>query len=502
MRLSKSKLVAYRQCPKRLWLQTYRRELAQQSEAIENRMAQGNLVGAAAQRLYPEGRLIAHVTDLKTALRETDEALAQPGDVTLFEPALSCTNVLVRADVLIRHDGRYRMIEVKAATKVKDSYLPDVAIQTWVARGAGLDIARVELAHVDNQFVYQGDGDYRGLLAHADMTDAVVPLQEQIPLWIAAAQRDLAGPMPDIAVGPQCNDPFECEFLAFCAPDSTEYPVELLPSSTKLARQLRGEGFADLRDVPPDRLSRDDHRRIWRATTGGQPELDPAAAATLNALPWPRYFLDFETVGPAVPMWKGTRPYQKIPMQWSCHRQDADGTLTQLPPFLDTTGGDPRRAFATSLVAAIGRSDTSGGTIMVYNATFERSVLMQLAESFGDLAPALRDMAGRLFDLLPCAREHYYHPAMMGSWSIKRVLPTIAPDLDYANLESVQSGDMVEPVYFEMVDAGTTAQRKKELEAALLAYCERDTLGMVRVAEFLAGTESKRRGQDSDATAT
>jgi hypothetical protein len=444
-------------------------------------MAQGNLVGAAAQRLYPEGRLIGHITDLNSAMRETAEALAQPGDVTLFEPALRCQDVLIRADVLIRRDGRCRMIEVKASTKVKDSHLTDAAIQTWVARGAGLDVERVELAHIDNKFVYPGDGDYRGLFAHADMTDAVLPLQEQIPVWIADAQRALAGPMPDIAVGRQCNDPFECEFLAFCSPEASEYPVELLPNSSKLARQLRGDGFADLRDVPQDRLPREDHQRIWRATKDGQPELDAAAAEELAALPWPRYYLDFETVGPAVPLWKGTRPYQKIPMQWSCHRQDADGTLTQLPPFLDITGQDPQRAFAESLVATIG--DT--GVIMVYNAAFERGVIMQLAEQFEDLAPSLQAIARRLFDLLPLARENYYHPAMMGSWSIKRVLPTIAPDLDYGNLESVQSGDMVEPVYFEMVDVGTTAERKAALKEALLTYCERDTLGMVRVAEFL-----------------
>jgi len=488
MRLSKSRLVAYKQCPTRLWLQMFRRELAQQSEAVLNRMAQGNLVGAAAQRLYPEGQLIAHATELNVALRETREALAQPGDVTLFEPALRSADVLVRADVLIRHDGRYRMIEVKAATRVKDSHVIDAAIQTWVARGAGLDIERVELAHIDNRFVYPGNGDYHGLFVHSDMTDAVVPLQEQIPVWIAAAQRDLAGPMPDINVGAQCNDPFECEFLAFCAPEASEYPVELLPNSTKLARQLRGDGFADLRDVPSERLTREDHQRIWRATIDGQPALDPAAAAKLAALPWPRYFLDFETVGPAVPMWKGTRPYQKIPMQWSCHRQDADGTLTQLPPFLDTTGQDPRRAFAESLVAAVGDS----GSIMVYNATFERGVMMQLAEMFDDLAPALRGMASRLFDLLLLAREHYYHPAMMGSWSIKRVLPTIAPNLDYGNLESVHSGDMVEPAYFEMVNENSGADRKAQLEAALLTYCARDTLGMVRVAEFFAATNGQR----------
>ncbi|MEP7328713.1 MAG: DUF2779 domain-containing protein [Betaproteobacteria bacterium] len=483
MRLSKSKLVAYKQCPKRLWLQTFHRELGQQSEAVENRMAQGNLVGAAAQLLFPEGRLIAHVFDLSSALRETAEALTQPGDLTLFEPALRTDDVLVRADVLIRRDDRYRMIEVKASTKVKDSHLTDTAIQTWVARGAGLDIERVELAHIDNRFVYPGGGDYRGLFAFADMTDAVVPLQEQIPVWVAAAQRDLAGPMPAIAVGPQCHDPFECEFLAFCTPDSTEYPVELLPNSSKLARALRGDGFVDLRDVPLDRLLRDDHRRIWLATNNGEAHLDASAAAKMNALPWPRYYLDFETVGPAVPMWQGTRPYQKIPMQWSCHRQDADGCMTELPPYLDTTGNDPRRAFAQSLVATIG----DDGIIMVYNAVFERGVIMQMAQTFADLAPALRKIASRLFDLLPFAREHYYHPAMMGSWSIKKVLPTVAPDLDYGNLDTVQSGDMVEPVYFEMVSAATTSERKRELETALRTYCARDTLAMVRLASFFAG---------------
>jgi len=73
----------------------------------------------------------------------------------------------------------------------------------------------------------------------------------------------------------------------------------------------------------------------------------------------------------------------------------------------------------------------------------------------------------------------------MGSWSIKRVLPTVAPDLDYANLDDVQSGDMVEPAYFEMIDPATSMERRRKLHDALLTYCARDTLAMVRLAEFL-----------------
>lgn len=485
MRLSKSRLVAFKQCPKRLWLQVYRPDLAQQNEAAQNRIAQGNLVGAAARAQYPGGRLIGHTGDLASALRETEVALATPGDLTLFEPALRCADILVRADIPERRANVYRMIEVKSSTRVKDYQVADAGIQTWVARGAGLEVASTELAYINNRFVYPGDGDYDGLFAYADISAAILPLQEQIPAWIVAAQRALAGAMPDIAVGPQCTDPFVCEFTVFCAPEAAEYPIAVLPYGGKLARRLVDEGYADLRDVPLERLTKDIHVRIWRATTDGRAELLPGAVEKLAALPWPRFFLDFETVGPAVPLWAGTRPYQKIPMQWSCHRLDAGGTLTQLPPFLETRGDDPRRGFAVALIAAVGDI----GAILVYNATFERGVILELAETFPDLAPALRAMAERLFDLLPVAREHYYHPAMMGSWSLKRVLPTIAPDLDYANLDDVQSGDMVEPVYFEMIAPATSPARRALLEAALLTYCERDTLAMVRLAAYFGEDE-------------
>ena len=490
VRLSKSRLIAHRQCPKRLWLQVHQPDLAQRTEAVENRMAQGNLIGAAAHTLFPGGCLVGHVDNLAAALRETQQALARPGDLTLFEPALRTGPILVRADVLIRSGERWRMIEVKASTKVKDYQVTDAAIQTWVARGAGLAVERVELAHVDNRFVYPGGHDYRGLFAHADVTAAVEPLQGEIPGWIAAAQRDVAGPMPDVSVGAQCTNPYECEFLAHCAPLTARYPVDLLPNGTKLAHALRAEGYADLRDVPADRLHKPVHVRIHRATVRGEAELDAAAAAVLEALPWPRWYVDFETVGPAVPLWTGTRPYQKIPMQWSCHRQDADGTVTHLPAFLARGDEDPRRAFAESLVATVGPT----GPLMVYNAAFEGSVLRQLATEFQDLASPLTGMAERLFDLLELARANYYHPDMLGSWSIKKVLPTIAPDLDYADLADVRSGDMVEPVWFEMIAPDTTAERREALAVALSAYCARDTLAMVRVAEFLAGGAARTVG--------
>jgi len=129
-------------------------------------------------------------------------------------------------------------------------------------------------------------------------------------------------------VGPQCSDPYDCEFYAFCAPVEAEFPVEILPNSGKFVAALRAEGYADLRDVPEDRLASDTHRRIWRATVSGRPEFDSNAARKLAGLGFPCFFLDFESVMPPVPLWAGTRPYETTPMQWSCHRQDDVGQLT------------------------------------------------------------------------------------------------------------------------------------------------------------------------------
>lgn len=153
--------------------------------------------------------------------------------------------------------------------------------------------------------------------------------------------------------------------------------------------------------------------------------------------------------------------------------------------FLADGQSDPRRPLAESLINAVGTS----GPIFVYSS-FERSRMQELAEYFPDLAPALHAAIGRIVDLYPIAREHYCHPDMRGRWSIKSVLPTIAPDLDYGNLE-VANGGMAQEAFSEIMQPETSPERREQLHNALLLYCERDTLAMVRIAHYFedeAGT--------------
>jgi hypothetical protein len=245
---------------------------------------------------------------------------------------------------------------------------------------------------------------------------------------------------------------------------------------------MAADGITDLRLVPESALKSALHRRIRNAHQSGKAVLEPGAAPILKSLSWPRYYLDFETIAMSVPRWAGTRPYQSVPFQWSCHIQTRSGGLTH-KCFLDTSSASPIEGFASSLLAVLGTK----GPILVYNQSFEAARIRELAQMLPKLAPMLGALHERMVDLLPITRDNYYHPAMRGSFSIKRVLPTVAPNLDYGGLEDVQDGGMAQQAWMEIVHPDTSKERRSKLRHALLAYCERDTLAMVRLATFLAG---------------
>jgi len=140
------------------------------------------------------------------------------------------------------------------------------------------------------------------------------------------------------------------------------------------------------------------------------------------------------------------------------------------------------RECAETLLAALGED----GPILVYTS-YEKGVLETLAGLFPDLAPRLQAVAGRLFDLYPVTRENYYHPDMLGSWSIKAVLPTVAPDLDYKRVGEVQEGAAASEAFLELMDPDLAPERRTALRQALVDYCTLDTLAMVRLAAFLEG---------------
>jgi hypothetical protein len=479
VRLSKSRIMAWRQCPKRLWLEVNRPELVVYPPATQRRFDMGHQVGAVAQGLHPGGILVEPPT-LGQALQDTARRLARRGDLTLFEATFSHGGVLVRADLLIRSSGACRMVEVKSATEAKPYHVADATVQTWVVRGAGVPLERVAVACVDRDFVYGGHGDYHGLFREVDVTGQVDAAVNSVPAWIDGCTRTLLADMPPMAPSNACTDPFDCPFVAFCSEGSPEYPVSLLPRGGRVAGELAAAGYADLRDVPDGWPMSDLQRRVWRATRGGHPHFDAGAAAHLADRPYPRFYLDFETVQFAVPLWAGTRPWEQLPFQWSCHVERAPGALEHRE-FLDTSGEAPMRSCADTLLAVLGAE----GPVFVYGG-FEAGVLRSLAGRFPDIERPLLAVVARLVDLLPVTREAWYHPAMKGSWSIKDVLPTVAPDLGYDDLGEVHDGTAAQYAFAEAIHPDTLPERADDIAHDLLAYCARDSLALVRLRRFLS----------------
>lgn len=488
---SKSKLMALGQCPKRLWLEIHRPELREDSAAAEARFQVGHQVGDIARRLYdPEGHGVLIDIEQNGYDRALDRSQALlKGEHPVFEAGFAADGALAFADVMlpVQSDGKsvWRMVEIKSSTSVKDYHRDDVAVQSFVARAAGVPLESVALAHIDNTWTYPGDEDYRGLLKEADLTGEAFARADEVKGWIARAQEVAALPdEPEAPTGDQCSTPFECGFYGYCSRSEPKpvHSVHWLPYFSAKAKKLAEQGIVELKDVPDDLLN-ERQRRVKTHTLANTVFFDAGgAAADLAPYGYPAYFLDFETIQFAVPIWKGTRPYQQLTYQFSLHALSESGELRH-EEFLDLSGNDPSEVLAQALLAACG----DAGPVFAYNAGFETSRISELAARYSGLRDRLLAINERVVDLLPIARERYYHPSQQGSWSIKAVLPAIVPELRYDQLDGVQDGGMAGTAYLEAIHPDTPRDRKNQLDRQLRAYCKLDTYAMVRLWQVFAG---------------
>ena len=488
---SKSKLLALRQCPKRLWLEIHRPDLRRDSATTQVSFQIGHQVGDIARRIYdPEGLgvLIAAQTDGFSRAFERSAALLQAGQ-PIFEAGFSARGALAFADVMLpeKIDGKqvWHMIEVKSSTSVKSYYRDEVAVQAFVAKSAGVPLQSISLAHIDSSWTYPGGEDFSGLLKINDLTAEAFSRSEEVKSWISEAQ--ILAVMrfePVVAIGTHCETPYSCSFLEYCNRDlpKAEFPIYWLPNFSAKANKLALIGITSLKNINVDMLS-ERQQRVKTSTLTNTVYFDAVgSAADLAVNSLPAYFLDFETIQFAVPIWNGTRPYQQNPFQFSLHILSESGQLDHTE-FLDLSGNDPSEPFARALIAACG---SNCQPVYVYNAGFETARIRELATRYPYLSTQLLAINARVVDLLPIARERYYHPSQQGSWSIKKVLPAVVPELSYDALEGVQDGGMAMEAFLEAIHPDTNLERKNQMGQQLLAYCKLDTYAMVRLWQVFA----------------
>ena len=413
-----------------------------------------------------------------------------------FESAEGC----VEPDALL-NDGAGGWVVCRLSVSTSGAKPIDrraLAVQVHLLRASGITVSGAQFIFTNKQFYLSTLDDFSGFFTTEDLSSTVLPMALDVSTWIAEAQKALQGNEPKTEPGKHCRGIADtCPYLeTHCdpAPDQAtgkvRYPLTHLQGASfraEFVTRMHQRNIFDLLDVPePDLPSNPVAQRIWRATKAGLPILEPEAAEKLIAFPYPHYFLDFESVQEAIPRWVGTQPYTQIPFAWSCHREDAAGDVRHFE-FIDISGNDPRRGLTESLLKML----AGDGVVFTYSA-FERMILKQLAEQFPDLVAGIELLSAKLVDLLPIVRGHYYHPQMRGSFSLKKVLPTLDIPLNYGELDDVKDGLGAMEAYRKVLTLrarhGASAEAEcRQIAASISRYCAVDTLALCQLTRRLSG---------------
>ncbi|KPJ76573.1 MAG: hypothetical protein AMJ54_11195 [Deltaproteobacteria bacterium SG8_13] len=485
--LSKSRFIAGLQCPLRLWYQCYAPQLASDIRPAQQAIFDtGREVGHLATGRYPGGTLIEedHLHHAE-AVRSTTAAMGQSDTPAIYEAAFGFEGIRVRVDVLERSlSGRWNLVEVKSATAVRDVHLWDVAVQLHVLSGSGLSIDRAGLLHINTAYVHPGQAPVLAELFHFDdLTPLVFARQEDTHAQLGRLRQVLSeGQPPAIQPSRHCKHPHLCEFWDHCTDKMPEFWVLQLSgiSQSRLDELSRLE-ISDIRDIPAGFPLTEIQDRIRTCVQTQTEYRSPNLARELGLLQHPIHFIDFETVGPAVPRYPGTRPYQSLPFQFSDHILRRDGSVDHRE-YLCREDKDPRTEFTRALLDAL----TADGSVVIYT-TYEKKILRALANDLPEMREALHAAVDRTVDLHAMIKKHYYHPQFRGSFSLKSVLPALLPQMDYQDL-AIQEGSQASVEYLRMIGPQTPAAEKEKIERDLLAYCGQDTLAMVRIREALLGS--------------
>jgi len=478
--LTKSKYLLGLQCPKLLWMEV-NGETPEPDESAKHKFQVGNIIGELAKKLFPDGIDIP-TKDFKANLNKTQEFLKERKP--LFEASFLIDDMFSRPDILcpVGDDG-WDIIEVKSGTKIKDVNIHDVSFQKYLYEKHGLKIRKCFLMHLNNQYVKDGEIEPKELFVQTEITQeansAMIGIQKKIDNMLKIINSKKC---PKVDIGKHCKDPYECSIKYSCWDSLPEENVFNLYLGGKKSYELYDKGIIKIKDIP-ECFKLNPRQKIQReCAINSSCKIDKDKIKRfLNELKYPLYYLDFETINPALPKFDGMKPYQRIGFQYSLHIVEKPKAKPKHISFLTDGTDDPRPKFLQSLKDNLGKK----GDIIVYNESFEKGVLTEHTDAFPEFQDWLsKNIMPRIKDLLiPFRQFYYYDPKQCGSASIKKVLPVMS-DLSYKDMEINNGGDA--SIAYENVTYGDVSEKeKKKVRDALEKYCELDTLAEIKIIERL-----------------
>ncbi len=514
--VSKTDYLLYRECPKNTWLKVHKPDVYYTNELSDfekSIIETGNEVESKARLLFPTGILIeGHdiVAQEKTAkiiqdlLSGSSENIpnknSSTGLQTIFQPVFVKNGFMAAVDVLQYDPNKqsFSVYEIKASNNVKEKlHLYDLAFQVNLLKMAGLQIDRIGVLHLNPKYIRNGDLDIIKLFVKDDVTESVNELLEKVAIEMQETQKYLSedaepsGPCDCIYKGRSGH----CTTFSYSNVSVPAYSVHDIAriglSKTKLIELIDSNIF-DIKEVPEYIELSDIQKNQVNVLVSDRVILEKDKIfEELNSLVFPLYFIDYETFPSAIPRFDGFSPYQQIPFQYSLHivekaplengAEKAEEVTPIHHEFLHTESSDPSLAFLEAMQKDIGKI----GSIIVWNKSFECNRNTELAKRFTKFKEFVEDVNARVYDLEDVFKKQYFvHKGFKGKTSIKYILPVIAPELTYKNL-NIQNGGSASDTWNRLVTSQIPANQKKQVTEDLLKYCERDSYAMYAIWKHL-----------------
>ncbi|MCV3375012.1 DUF2779 domain-containing protein [Campylobacter sp. IFREMER_LSEM_CL2151] len=484
MFFSKSRYTRGAQCAKSLWLNTYNKDVLNSSNK-STKTDIGNKVGELACELFPNGVKIEFEGSSFDEKCEQTRKLLENNQEVIYEATFCYDGILIMIDILQNTKDGLIINEVKSSTSLKDVYIDDCALQYYVLSNLNYKIKQVNLIHLNNEY-YRGDFlDINQLFKINDITKEVLLNQNQVKENLKYFEEILSKKEePDIDIGTHCFDPYECDGYEYCwikqrnlCEKENVFNIPKFKKSFEFYYQ-NTYNFEDLDDLSI--FTKNQQIQI-KASLNKEIYINKENIKKfLDTLTYPIYHLDFETFMQAIPEYKGIRPYMQIPFQYSLHIDHKD--KLEHKEFLSECGIDPRYELAKNLINDIPKDVC----VLAYNASFEKCVIRNLALAFPEFSEHLLNIEKNIKDLMiPFQNKDYYHYKMQGSYSIKKVLPALIPDMEqaYKNLNLIHNGSEAMQSFEAMQNM--SENERKAYRQALLEYCKLDTLAMVKILKHL-----------------
>ena len=314
-RVNKATFLAGLICPTRGWLT--RHAAAEATEGDQLRMDEGLEVGRRARQLYPGG-LLVDGRDLTLAAKRTRELLHDQRVSVIFEATFLVEPFAAKADILVRSGRGWKLLEVKSGSRPSAEYVQDLAYTLMVARRAGVRIKAAGLLLLSTAFrLGMDDGqlfaEYDGTAEAQDFADTFDEVWDDVAASVLAPRQ----PKPELIFAcrncPYFGDPCHTEAGA-------DHMFDLPRLSNSLFKKLTSRKVTAISQIPDDLPLTPPQERVRRAVVTGRPVVSKEDLARfLQQVEWPAYYLDFETVKSAIPLYEDVAPHEQIVTQYSVH---------------------------------------------------------------------------------------------------------------------------------------------------------------------------------------